>query len=74
MEKKMTNYEKIKNMSIEEMATFFGAGMGKGISQACSSEHCLYYKDTMCEGKGPDRCISAYKSWLESEAKVVEDE
>ena len=39
--KKITNYERIKNMSLD---------------------------DGGCSGKGPDRCVPAYKAWLESEA------
>lgn len=67
--KKITNYERIKNMSLDEMARFFGAGMGADFASACSPEFCPnYYDDGGCSGKGPDRCVEAYAHWLESEA------
>ena len=66
--KKITNYERIKNMSLDEMARFLGADMGADSVAACSPDYCPYYNDENCTGKGPDRCVEAYAHWLESEA------
>ena len=51
----MTNYEKIKNMSVEEMAEFF-----KGECNFCA-----------LHGKCRDfnSCHEGHKQWLESEAE-----
>ena len=73
-EKKITNYERIKSMSLDEMAEFFGAGMGADSVEACSPDYCPYYDDGHCSGKGPDRCVEAYKAWLESEANDGKNE
>ena len=62
-----SNFERIKNMSLDEMARFFGADLGADSVAACSAEFCPYYDDENCNGKGPDRCVEAYAHWLESE-------
>ena len=49
-----TNYDRIKNMSIEEMAEFFG--------DRCSCDICPV-------NAGLDTCPVAYLKWLESEAE-----
>ena len=48
----MTNYERIKQMSIEEMASYFCIG---GLS--CPPSYC---RDS--------KCSECFKKWLESEA------
>lgn len=49
----MTNADKVKEMSITELANF--------ISSACPYECCDHYEDTTC-----DLCIL---EWLQSEVK-----
>jgi hypothetical protein len=57
----MTNYEKIKSMSIEEMAYFIDKL--NYINGIC--EHCEYqYKDCSTIS-----CISALEQWLKSEVE-----
>lgn len=54
----MTNYEKIKNMSVKELAEFI---YGTAINDC---EYC-------CNGKCDDKnyCLDGHKQWLESEAE-----
>lgn len=55
----MTNYEKIKNMSIDEMATFLCSG-----DRAC--EGCAFIDN-------PKFCANErkpFKKWLKSEASI----
>ena len=56
----MTNYEKIKNMSIEEMAEFID-------SPTVDCERCAYYKNGKC--LSDDDCKVGIQKWLESEAE-----
>ena len=59
----MTNYDRIKNMSIEDMAEF----MYK-TNESCES-FCAYTKNGKCnsfEG-GKQTCFIGIKLWLESE-------
>ena len=57
----MTNYEKIKNMSVEEMA--------KIIERSADCEkYCVYTKHGNCDGTSSTGCIDGVKQWLESEA------
>ena len=51
----MTNYERIKQMSVEEMASYFCIG-GLPICPL----HAPHCKD--------DKCPECFKKWLESEA------
>ena len=56
----MTNYEKIKAMSVEEMAEFL---------DSCSCNHCVYYKKyepTYCEYCD---CVEGITQYLESEVE-----
>lgn len=54
----MTNYERIKNMSIEEMA--------KALDVLTPCEHCKY--NHKCGQGYPDReCADGVRLWLESE-------
>ena len=53
----MTNYERIKNMSVEEMASFLSAS-NYGECECCP----MNYKDCDCSGTD-----SEVEKWLESE-------
>ena len=53
----MTNYEKIKQMSVEEMAFML----------MCPAEYDLSFKD--CEGKYNRNCNECVKEWLEQEVE-----
>lgn len=57
----MTNYERIKNMTIDEMERFFRA-----LSECdmCSCGGCV------CYSKKESTCVTGYtREWLESEAE-----
>lgn len=54
----MTNYEKIKSMSLEEMAEW--------LDETLLDHDCCVGIDVNCEECD---CISGRKKWLESEAK-----
>lgn len=58
----MTNYEKIKNMSLEEMSMYLA---DKGCCNMCSvgQMKCLTFEDDT-------ECFEAVQEWLESEANV----
>lgn len=58
----MTNFEKIKAMTIEDMAKFLNASAGIDFCKMCEN-HCEYDigKFTSCE--------YAIRNWLESEAE-----
>ena len=63
--KKQTNYDRIRNMSIEEMADVLS------IHEDCE-KYCAYTKDGKCnkfqyDGKGD--CKDGVKLWLESEVE-----
>lgn len=51
-----TNYERIKQMSVEEMMKWLG----------CKT--CIYH-DQDCFGDGEEACYEGIKQWLESEAE-----
>lgn len=52
----MTNFEKIKQMSVEELAERLGR------ATYCTT---CYYDTSICEEK--DNCTECMKEWLESE-------
>ncbi len=54
----MTNYEKVKDMSIGEMARIL-----------CDNTNCIYCKfyDICC---GIDEEVNGYRKWLESEVEA----
>ena len=59
----MTNYDRIRNMSVEEMAEFMYE-----TNEDCEN-FCAFTKDKKChsfEG-GKQTCIIGIKQWLESE-------
>jgi len=55
---RMTNFEKIKNMNIEEMTNFFNANSS---CDMCSNNH------SVCSSE--IRCVEGIKNYLESEAE-----
>ena len=54
----MTNYERIKNMSVEEMARFIASSCCEELVNTCYDECC---------GCGDATCQGFLKEWLESE-------
>ena len=56
----MTNYEKIKSMSVEEMAEFLG-----DTPEIC--DFCVY--EGSCHNNLNTNCIDGTKLWLEQEAE-----
>ena len=54
----MTNYERIKSMSVEEMADYFNE-----IFDCCNCPNDMF----LCESNG-NVCTKYIKQWLESEA------
>lgn len=61
----MTNYEKIKNMSVEDMTVFFD-NICDSILSDCSL--CPAYNLCQTVDNQNNECIKNIKSWLESEA------
>ena len=58
----MTNFERIKEMSIEELAEFI-----KSTVEDCES-YCAFTKNGKCNSFGPDdRCAEGIKLYLQSE-------
>lgn len=57
----MTNYEKIKQMSVEEMAEWL-----KDALKEC--DVCVYGKQNIC----PETCVYGVKQWLEREVEENE--
>ena len=58
----MTNYERIKSMSIDEMADYFNE-----IFDCCNCPNDMF----LCESNG-NVCTKYIKHWLESEVKENE--
>ena len=65
-EKIMANYEKIKNMNINEMAEHLFS-LGKGCEY--SYDRCIYQYDVDCPKCLCERCIEGVKKWLEKECQ-----
>lgn len=64
--KKTTNYDRIRNMSVEEMALRI---LEKDSNFSCE-KFCAYTKDGKCDkfrGDGKGSCQMGIKQWLESE-------
>ena len=62
----MTNYEKIKNMSIEKMARVI---FEYGSPYICALILCKYHNRKECTDKTRDTCVHYVKKWLEREAE-----
>ena len=60
--KPLTNYERIKNMSIEEMAVFINH---------CENAPCMCCEESYCNGDSTNvkKCCNGIKQWLESEVE-----
>ena len=56
---KITNYERIRNMSVDEMAEYLN-----GIFDCCNCPNDMF----LCESNG-NVCTKYIKQWLESEAE-----
>lgn len=68
----MTNFEKIKNMSVDEMAELIGGDEAEEtlLCAACRHEYCKHFRDDgLCPAVGHNKCVPAVKKWLESEVK-----
>lgn len=63
-DKIMTNYERIKNMSVEEMATI--------LERSADCENfCAFTKDGECDASGgSEMCLIGVKQWLETEVET----
>ena len=62
----MTNFEKIKNMTVEELADYiFYLG---NCTEYCYG-HCAYQDDEECPNDGDKACLEGVRKWLESESK-----
>lgn len=64
-----TNYDRIRNMSVEEMAKALNK---RSIGNVDCEKFCAYTKDGRCnkfknDGKGS--CVDGIKLWLESEVE-----
>lgn len=57
----MTNFEKIKSMSIEEMAEFLDDYFGEMCGAVDNCGCCPFFSETGCEG--------STRKWLESEVE-----
>lgn len=60
VEQKMTNFERIKAMSAEEMAKEFSGNFG------WSCDGCRFYGS--CDALFVVECVARWRNWLESEA------
>lgn len=60
----MTNYERIKGMSVEEMALMIADEIPHGDCYGCKL-NCLID----CKDKGMDGCQYAFYKWLKTEVK-----
>ena len=58
----MTNYDRIKQMSIEEMAKMLANEIPHGDCCDCNLECATYMED-----KFYDSCVNAFYRWLEQE-------
>lgn len=66
----MTNFEKIRAMSVEEMAVLINGAEELLQLPPCSPEHCEVWRDDgYCEHAYKEKCIVATVHWLNSEAQ-----
>ena len=64
----MTNFEKIKAMSLEEMAEFMYDAADKICFENCTRETGNKFSCLHGEEVPTDACVKCMKCWLESEA------
>ena len=66
----MTNFERIKAMSVEELAALINEAEDLLQLPPCSPEHCEVWRDDgHCEHAFKEKCIAATVHWLNSEAE-----
>lgn len=68
----MTNYERIKNMSVEEMAEAMNKSADDGLYNLGCQKYCAYTTNGRCNkvsGNGKGGCIDGIKQWLETEVE-----
>ena len=66
----MTNYEKIRAMSVEEMAVLINGAEELLQLPPCSKEHCeVWREDGRCKSAFKEPCVAATVHWLNSEAE-----
>ena len=58
----MNNFEKIKQMNIDEMAKFI-------LNSASCSTYCKYIQEPIASCKKKNNCINGIKQWLEQESE-----
>ena len=64
----MNNYERIKNMSIEELAKFMYSASDKICFENCMKDTGNKFSCRFSEGVDTANCINCMKHYLESEA------
>lgn len=65
----MTNFERIRNMTIEEIAE---ALFKRSLCYVDCEKYCAYTKDGRCykfENDGKGSCVDGIKLWLETEVE-----
>lgn len=62
----MTNYDRIKNMTLDEMAKWLAT---KNTCDVCAYEAHAAYLLACFDEPGIERCIGGHKKWLEQEER-----
>lgn len=73
IDKPMTNYERIRNMSIEEMAEAMNKSADDGLYNLSCQKYCAYTTNKRCNkfnNDGRGGCTDGIKQWLESEVET----
>ncbi len=66
----MTNFERIKAMSVEELAVLINGAEELLQLPSCSTEHCeVWREDGHCESAFKEPCVAAIVHWLNSEVE-----
>ena len=66
-EPKNTNYDRIKNMSVEELADFIYDAVDKICFENCTKDTGNKLQCRFGEDVTPERCVECMKHYLESE-------
>lgn len=67
--KPMTNHERIKNMTVKEMAEFLDNDENR--TAPCNPKYCKHSDDSyICEADKQADCYKATETWLESEGEI----
>ena len=64
-----TNFDRVKNMSVEELADFIHDAADKICFENCTKDTGNKFQCRFGEGVMPERCVECMKHYLESEAK-----